>query len=127
MVEAYVPALEERVAFVEGRVTEQAQMMEGFQRSVARLEMRIDRVDARVNHLETRMDQRFDAVDRRFEGLESRMAAFEHRVDTRFAGIDQRFMSLESTISRQFYWIVGIQMTVGTAVIAAILGVALRH
>jgi hypothetical protein len=58
------------------------------------------------------MDRRFDAVDRRFEG-----------VDHRFVGIDQRLESIDGKISRQFVWLVGLQVTSLIAIVGALGGV----
>lgn len=81
--------LEERVAFLEGQVSEQSHAM---------LETR----DA-VRSLERRMDARFEAVDRRFES------------------IDRRIDGLDDKLSRQFVWLVGIQVTTLVAIVSAVL------
>ena len=81
--------LEERVAFLEGQVSEQSHAM---------LEMR----DA-VRNLERRMDARFDAVDRRFDAVE------------------RRSDGLDDKLSRQFVWLVGMQVTTLVAIVSAVL------
>jgi hypothetical protein len=71
-------------------------------------------------------------MDRRFENLEHRLTAFEQKVDQRFAAIDQRFVlldqkldhrtdALDAKMSRQFLWLVGVQVTTLVAIVAAIL------
>lgn len=82
-------SIEERVAYLEGQVSEQ---------SSALLEVRDT-----VRSLEQRMDSRFEAVDRRF--------------DT----VDRRIDSLDDKVSRQFVWLVGIQVTILVAVVGALL------
>lgn len=52
--------LEERVAHVEGQVSE--------------LSLRLSGVEDAIRHLEHRTDTRFDAVDRRFEALDAKMS-----------------------------------------------------
>jgi hypothetical protein len=52
--------LQERVAHVEGQVTE--------------LSLRISAVEGAIHHLERRMDSRFEAVDRRFDALDGKMS-----------------------------------------------------
>jgi hypothetical protein len=52
--------LDERVAHVEGQVSE--------------LSLRLSGVAAAIHHLEQRTDARFDAVDRRFEALDAKMS-----------------------------------------------------
>jgi tetrahydromethanopterin S-methyltransferase subunit B len=91
-----VGTVEERVAHVEGRLGEQAVMMEAIRQSV-------DRVDQRVVALEARMEQRFTAVDQRF------------------AALDGRLSGLDAKMSRHFEWIVGVQLTALVAIIATIL------
>ena len=67
---AVVAAIEQRVAFVEGRVVELGRAM-------------TDVRDA-ISTLERRMDERFAGVDRRFEGIERRLDAIDHRIANQF-------------------------------------------
>ena len=78
--------VEERVAAVEGRVGEQSVMMEAIRQS-------IDRLDQRLTAMDSRIDQRFAQIDQRF------------------AAIDSRFVALDEKMSRQFQFLVGIQVT----------------
>ena len=96
LMEARMPTIEERVAYLEGTLNEQ---------SHALTEVR----DA-VRHLELRMDARFEGVDRRFEGIDRRFEALERRID-----------ALDEKVSRQFIWMVGLQMTTLVAIIGALL------
>jgi uncharacterized coiled-coil protein SlyX len=91
-----MPTLEERVAYLEGQVSDHSRGL---------TEVR----DA-VRHLELRIDARFEAVDRRFESI-----------DRRFDTVDRRFESLEGKMSSQFVWLVGIQVTVLVTLVAALL------
>jgi uncharacterized coiled-coil protein SlyX len=84
--------VEERVAYVSGRVAEHGRM--------------VDNVSAAVVHLETRMERRFEAVDRRFEAI-----------DRRFEAVDHRFDALEQKMSRQFLWLVGLLVTTLAAIV----------
>ena len=88
--------IEERVAYLEGQVSEQ---------SHALLEVRDT-----VRHLEQRMEARFDS--------------FEQRIDARLAGIGRRVEGLEDKLSRQFVWTVGVQVTTFVAIVAALLSQA---
>ena len=88
--------LEERVAYLEGQVSEQ---------SHGQLEIR----DA-VRSLEHRVDARFEAIDRRFEAI-----------DRRFDTVDRRLDSLDDKVSRQFVWLVGTQVTTLVAIVTALL------
>ena len=84
-----MPTLEERVAYLEGQVSEQSRALVGVR-------------DA-LRHLEQRVDARFEAVDRRF--------------DT----VDRRIDALDDKVSRQFVWLVGIQVTTLVAIVGALL------
>jgi uncharacterized coiled-coil protein SlyX len=91
-----MPTLEERVAYLEGQMSEQTYALADVREA--------------VRSLEQRMDARFEAVDRRFD-----------TVDRRIDGLDEK-------VSRQFVWLVGLQVTtlVGTvgalaAIVAAFL------
>ena len=88
--------VEERVSYVEGQVSELSRGLEDVREA--------------VRHLEHRMDVRFEAVDRRFEA-----------VDRRFDTIDRRIDALDEKVSRQFVWLVGLQVTTMVAMIGALL------
>jgi uncharacterized coiled-coil protein SlyX len=91
-----MPTLEERVAYLEGQVSEQ---------SHALIEVR----DA-LRHFEQRVDARFEGVDRRFEAI-----------DRRFDTVDRRIDALDDKVSQQFVWLVGIQVTTLIAIVGALL------
>jgi hypothetical protein len=75
------------------RFEERTARVEG---QVSELSLRLSGVDAAIRHLEQRTDARFDAVDRRFEALDEK-------------------------ISRQFTWLIGIQITTLVAIVAALI------
>ncbi|HVZ22353.1 MAG TPA: hypothetical protein VG871_14875 [Vicinamibacterales bacterium] len=79
--------LDERVARIEGRMTEQSKTLDFFR----------------------------DAMNR----IDGRFA----QMDARFAQVDVRFDHLEDKMSRQFVWLVGIQVTTLLAMIGGLLGV----
>lgn len=91
-----MPTVDERIAYVEGQVSEQSHSL---------VEIR----DA-VRNLEHRVDARFEAVDRRFEGM-----------DRRFDAVDRRIDALDDKVSNHFVWLVGIQVTTLVAIVAALL------
>ena len=81
-------AIDERVAFVEGRMAEQSLM---------------------------------------FADLREAIASLERRLDARLDRLDGRFNDLQSELSKNFRWVVGIQVTTLITVVAALFGaVALR-
>jgi uncharacterized coiled-coil protein SlyX len=91
-----MPTLEERVAYLEGRVGEQAAAFDDLRGAVRLL-------DQRVHAFEQRVDHRFDTVDRRFEALERRLDGGDEKV------------------TRYFVWLVGFQVTTLAAVVAALV------
>ena len=117
-----MPTIEERVAFLEGQVSEQSHALPELRDSVRLLEQG-------MRHLEQRMEARFDSFEQRMEAkhaslehrIEARLDTFELRVDARFAGVDRRIDGLEDKMSRQFVWTVGVQVTTFVAIVAALL------
>lgn len=93
------------MAFLEGRVGEHGQMLTGIRDAVA--------------DLGERMDRRFEAVDRRFESVDRRFEA----VDRRFEAVEHRLDTMDAKFSRYFLWMVGLQVTTLTAVVAALASV----
>ncbi len=63
-------SLDERVAYLEGRVEKQTRQSDGIRDAIA--------------HLETRMDSRFEAIDRRFEGLARRFDVMDEKFSRYF-------------------------------------------
>lgn len=93
-----MPSVEERLAYLEGQVSEHAHAFGDLRAS--------------IRQLEHRMDLRFDGMERRFEA-----------VDRRFGVIDHRFEGLDQKVSRQFVWLVGIQVSTLIAVVGAFVTV----
>lgn len=98
-----MPTVDERIAYVEGQVSEQSHALVEIRDAVRNLE---HRVDARFEAV----DRRFEAVDRRFEGM-----------DRRFDAVDRRIDALDDKVSNHFVWLVGIQVTTLVAIVAALL------
>ncbi len=77
---------------------------------LARLEQKVDdlrdlvmvglqNVDRRFDDMEKRIDRRFEDVDRRFEDVDRRFAEAERREDRRFEGVDRRFEDVDRRFS----------------------------
>ena len=120
-----MPTIEERVAYLEGRVSEQGQILTEIRDAVRHLEQRFDArfeghdqrfdglkrsIDVRFESFERAVNARFDAVDRRFD-----------IIDRRFEAVDRRIDGLDDKVSRQFLWLVGIQVTTLVAIVGALL------
>ena len=99
-----MPTLEERVAYLEGQVSEHAHTLVEIRDSIREMERRFD---TRFDQLERRFDTRSDQLDRRFE--------------TRSDVVDRRFEGLDDKVSRHFTWLVGIQVTTLVAILGALL------
>jgi uncharacterized coiled-coil protein SlyX len=87
-------SLEERVAYLEGRVSDQIQAQNELRELVVQLNQRVDHLDRKI--------------DRFREGLANRIDA------------------LDDKVSRQFVWLVGIQVTVLIAVVSALSAALLQ-
>ena len=98
--------VEERLTIVEHKVAKNARGIDGLR-------------DAVVKGFEA-MDRRFEAIDRRFEAIDRRFET----IDRRFEAMDRRFVVVDQNMSRQFRWIVGIQMTTLLAMVGAIAAIA---
>jgi len=85
--------LEERLAYLEGRVEEHSKAWEDIK-------------DMIVN-----FDQK---VDRRIDALDQKVDRFRDELSSRIESLDQKF-------SRYFLWIIGIQVTIFLSIIATLL------
>ena len=99
-----MPTIEDRVAMLERQVSEILPLREA-----------VMHLDHRVMHLEHRMDAGFQAVERRFEGIDRRIDALDAKTSRQFEVVHDR-------MSRQFMWLVGIQVTTLAAIVAAVVG-----
>ena len=104
-------AIHERIGYLEGRVEEQGQMVNGIREAMQSLEARLG---ARMQSFEARVDQRI-------QGLEARMDQRFALIDQRFLGIDQRLDSMDAKLTRYFTWLVGLYVTTLVAVVAALV------
>jgi chaperonin cofactor prefoldin len=97
--------LEERVAFLEGRVEEQTRQTDGIREAMV--------------HMEERMDRRFEAVDLRLQTFEDRLDRRLDGVDRRFEALERRFDTTDEKYSRYFTWILAAQVTTLAALVTA--------
>ncbi len=101
--------LEERVAYLEGKVEEQSRLGGELREMIAHLDQKVDRfreeLSGRIDVLDQRLSGRIDALDQRLSG----------RID-----------ALDQKVSRQFLWLVGLQVTVLLAVVGALIGALFR-
>ena len=112
-----VKTVDERLNLVEHQVAENARGIEGLCEAVVDLGRRMDRGFEAIERQFEAIDQRFEAVDRRFEAMERRFDRMEQRFEQRLDRLDQQ-------MSRQFFWVVGIQITTVLAMTGAIAAIA---
>jgi len=109
-----MPTIEERVAYLEGKIEEHSQGFGEFRDMMIHLDQKVDRfreeLSARIDHLDTRIDALDQKIDRFREELSARIDRLNARIDA----LDEKF-------SRFFLWTIGIQVTVLLAVIGALL------
>ena len=105
--------VDERVAFLEGRVNEQSQMINGIREAIVSLEQRMDRRFEGI-------DRRFDSMDLRFVGIEQRLNALDQKMDAGFAALDHK-------MDHRFAWLVGIQLTTTAAAVGTVLAALLAR
>lgn len=81
-------------------------------------------LDARIACLEGKVADQSQAVS----GIRDAIVRCEQRVDARFEAADRRFDSLDrrvdtldEKVSRQFVWVVGIQVSTFVAIVGALL------
>jgi len=122
--------IEERVAFLEGKVEEHSRGFGEIRDLITHLDQKVDRfreellrvntaTNARIDALAQTVSQRIESleqkVDRRIESLEQKVERFRDELAGRIETLDQK-------ISKQFTWLVGIQVMVLLAIIGALLG-----
>ena len=84
------------------------------------VEERLTIVEHKVAENARGIDGLRDAVVKGFEAMDRRFEA----IDRRFEAMDRRFVVVDQNMSRQFRWIVGIQMTTLIAMVGAIAAIA---
>jgi uncharacterized coiled-coil protein SlyX len=107
--------IEERVAYLEGKVEEHSKAWVDLKEMIIHLDQKVDRhreeLSGRINALDQKLDRRMDALDQRLSG---RMDAIDQRLSGRMDALDQKF-------SKFLLWIIGVQVTTLLAMIAALL------
>jgi uncharacterized coiled-coil protein SlyX len=126
-----MPTIEERVAYIEGKMSEQShallELRDAIRHLDQKMDARFDLVDRRFGGIDQRFetfDRRFESIDRRFDAIELRFEAIDRRfdaIDRRFETFERRIESLDDKVSRQFVWLAGAQVTTLVAIVGALL------
>ena len=72
-----------------------------------RIEIRLDKLDNRIDKLEARLDDRIDGLEARIDKLEARL--------------DDRIDKLAQKIDTNTRWMIGISLTYGIGILAALV------
>lgn len=99
----YEIELRERMVRVEEELRHQRELIQTI---LVQMDKRFDAVDKRFEQMQLNMDKRFEAVDKRFEQMQLNM--------------DQRFEALTRRLDRVMFWSLGMTISVGALVVAAI-------
>lgn len=109
-------SLEERVAYLEGRVSDHTQAQSELREMVVHLDQKVDRfreeLAARISALEQSVNAWFQSVNDQIDALDQSLST---RIDV-----------LNEKVDRQFKWLVGIQITVLVAVVSALIAALLQ-
>ena len=124
--------VDERVAFLEGRVNEQSLMINGIREALVSLEQRMDRrfesIEQRLNALDQKVDAGFAAMNLR---MDTALATLDQKIDAGLAAVNQKmdagFAALDRKIDHRFAWVVGIQLTTTVAVVGTVLAALLAR
>jgi chromosome segregation ATPase len=121
--------LEVQVAYLRGKVEEHSQGYADIREAIQRLTERVTFLDQKVDRFRDELSGRIDALDQRLSGridaLDQKMDRFREELSGRIEALDQRLSgridALDQKVSRQFLWLIGVQVTVLLAVIGALL------
>lgn len=112
------PSLEERVAYLEGKVEEHSRGFDDLRASIGRIDAHVLALDGKVDRFRDELSARIDALGAR---IEPRFAALGSRIDALDQKVDRFREDLDGKMSRQFIWLVGIQVTVLAVVLASLV------
>ncbi len=116
-----MPDIAERVAFLEGKVEEHTRDFGEIRQMLVHLDQKVDRFR---EELSTRIDSLEYSINLRLTGFENRINGVEDRINSLDASLNRRIDALDQKVSRQFMWIIGIQVATILAVVGALIGVA---
>jgi predicted nucleic acid-binding Zn-ribbon protein len=105
-------SLEERVAYLEGKVEEHSYAWQDLKEAIRE-------TNQRITNMEQKFDQRFTQIDQRFIQIDQRIANMEQKFDQRFTQIDQR-------IDKLFFFILATLASSIGALISALVSIFVR-
>jgi len=121
-----MPTVEERVAYLEGKVEEHSRGFGEIRDGLQHLEQRLTYLDQKVDRFREELAARIDALDQKVDRFREELmganAATNSRIDVLDQRLSARIEALDQKVSKQFIWLVGFQFMVSLAVIGALLG-----
>jgi tetrahydromethanopterin S-methyltransferase subunit G len=111
--------IEERVAYLEGKVDEQS-------RGYGELRDAIQHVGGQIVALDQKVERFRDQLSGRIDGLGTRVDHLDQKVDRFREELSGRIDALGQKVSRQFVWIVGIQITILVTVVSVLAAALFR-
>jgi chromosome segregation ATPase len=132
VVEVNMPqgTLEERVAYLEGKVEEQSRGYGEIREAIQHLGERITSLDQKLDRFREELSSRIDALDQRLSGridaLGGRVDALDQKVDRFRDELSGRIDALDQKVSRHFVWMVGIQITILVTVVGVLAAALFR-
>ncbi|MBW2078893.1 MAG: hypothetical protein JRI71_15360 [Deltaproteobacteria bacterium] len=114
--------LEERVAYIEGRVEEHSKAWEDLKDMIINLDHKVDtKIDSLDQRFSSRMDSLDQKVDRFRDELSSKIDSLDQKVDRFRDELSSKTDSLDQKFSRYFLCIIGIQVTIFLSIIVTLL------
>jgi tetrahydromethanopterin S-methyltransferase subunit G len=115
------PSPEERIACLEGKVEEHSRGFDDLRQSISRIDGHVVALDGKVDRFRDELAARIDGLAPRFSALGSRMDALGSRIDALDQKVDRFRGELARQMTRQFSWLVGIQITVLLVVLGSLI------
>ena len=109
------PSLEERVAYLEGKVEEHSRGFGEIRELLLHLNGRVDVLDQKGDRFRGELSSRIDALDQNVDRFREELSS---RIDT----LDHTVGLFRQDVAGQFHWLVGIQVAILLSVVAALLG-----
>jgi len=122
--------LEERIAYLEGKIEEQSRGYGEIREAIQHLGERITSLDQKLDRFREELSSRIDALDQRLSGridaLGGRVDALDQKVDRFRDELSGRIDALDQKVSRHFVWMVGIQITILVTVVGVLAAALFR-
>ena len=120
-----MPSVEERIAYLEGRVDDHGRSMDGLSAGIGRLADRMEGLDLKIDRVRDDLSGRIDALGARVDSVDAKVDRFREelagRIDSVDVKVDRLREELSTKMSSQFVWLVGIQVSMLLAVIGALV------